>query len=435
MSLWGTSNDYGKDTWLAGFNSQLENSKGTLLEWIGLRADDSVTVEGRRAYMKIELGDSLGQATISEGGDYPTPGDLTADEALLNLAHLTHAIKFSTEEVAFLDSGAAAAAPIMSKKLAKAREAMERDIERQAWMDGTGILANEASDSGSTVTLDATTTSQVDRDRYIWLDDANRMRYDLVHGTTGAQAVTGFTITDINETTNVITCSATMTAGDASHVIVRSGDWASGGAFRSLEFPGVQALVDDDNTYLGIDRTGAGLGAWKSIVVGNSGTLRDMTEVLGHTLINRMARRASGGAPPSGDQYGVFANFGSWTAYHQIMSPGLRYTINEKPDVAWPSIDFFGLPLYRNVHCPKNGYVALKKNSIHFVRPKHNGRGMLKGLFDFMTLNGSIFFLGNAASGAGHSSQVFAYLDGFLGMYSDRPRDHGWLRDINESGT
>ena len=36
------------------------------------------------------------------------------------------------------------------------------------WLrDGTGKLANVASSSGSTITLDATTTSQIDRDRFI----------------------------------------------------------------------------------------------------------------------------------------------------------------------------------------------------------------------------------------------------------------------------
>lgn len=429
MSLYSSASAFAKDTWLPGLNYELLSEPGTLLGWLGSYADSRVTVdiEGRRSYIKLRIGDSLGQATISQGGNYPDPGDPTYDEASLNLAHLAHAISFTMEEMALLESTQAAAVPVMAEKMQAAKESMSSDIERQAWGDGTGILANVASDSGSTITLDATTSSQVDRDRFLWLDDANRARYDVVDATTGAQQVTGFTVSDINESTNVLTCSATMTAATSNGVVVRDGTWTSGGAFNSLEFPGIKAMVDTDNTYMGIDRTASGKGYWQSVSVANSGTLRPLTEELIHTVMNKIARRA--GRQPTGD-YAAFGSFGTYTAYHQIITPGLRYTIDSTPDIGFGRpLEMLGVPLYRGARCPRNRIYVLKKDSIKFVRPMHNKPG---DLLNFVNLGGSEFFLKNASSGQGHSAAVVAYLDGFLGMMTTRPRDHAVLDDITE---
>ena len=429
MSLYSSSSAFAKDVWLPGLNYELLAEPGTLLGWLGSYADSRVTVdiEGRRSYIKLRIGDSLGQASISQGGDFPNPGDPTYDEASLNLAHLAHAISFTMEEMALLESTEAAAVPIMAEKMNAAKEAMSSDIERQAWGDGSGVLANVASSSGSTITLDATTTSQVDRDRYLWIDDANRARYDVVHGTTGAQQVTGFTVSDVNESTNVLTCSATMTSATSAGVVVRSGTWASGGAYYSLEFPGVKAMVDNDNTYMNIDRTASGKGYWQGVVNDNSGTLRPLTEELIHQTMNKVARRA-GRQPDTG--YAAFASLGSWTAYHQIMTPGLRYTVDGAADIGFGRpLEMLGVPLYRGARCPRNSIYLLKKDSIKFVRPKHNKPG---DLLNFVNLGGSEFFLKNASTGQGHAASVIAYLDGFLGMMTTRPRDHALLGDISE---
>jgi hypothetical protein len=429
LSLYSSASAFAKDTWLPGLNYELLSEPGTLLGWLGSYADSRVTVdiEGRRSYLKLRIGDSLGQATIAQGGNYPDPGDPTYDEASLNLAHLAHAISFTMEEMALLESTQAAAVPVMAEKMQAAKEAMSSDIERQAWGDGSGVLANVASSSGSTITLDATTTSQIDRDRYLWVDDANRARYDVVHGTTGAVQVAGFTVSDINEATNVLTCSTSMTSATSAGVVVRSGSWTSGGAYNSLEFPGVKAMVATGNTYMGIDRTASGKGYWQAVSVANSGTVRPLTEELIHTVMNRIARRA--GRQPTGD-YAAFGSFGTYTAYHQIITPGLRYTIDSTPDIGFGRpLEMLGVPLYRGARCPRNRIYVLKKDSMKFVRPMHNKPG---DLLNFVNLGGSEFFLKNASSGQGHSAAVVAYLDGFLGMMTTRPRDHAVLDDIAE---
>lgn len=426
MSLLQVS-DFVKTNYLPGLNNQLENAEGTLL---GVLGKEAVKIEGGETIMKLRVGDSLGQGTITEAGDFTTPGDPDYDEASLQLSRLNHSINLTMDEVDLLNSKNAAAEAIVTEKMTAAQEAMQRDIIRQTWGNGSGVLANVDSASGSTVTFDATTTDQVDRDRYIWTE-AGRMRYDVVHGTTGAQQVTGFEITDIDESTNIATANATMTGATSAGVLVRSGDWASGGAFRSLEFDGIQSIIDDSNTFLGIDRTASGKGYWKSVVKDNGGTQRALTNALIHELLNGMARRATAGRQPAGKDYCAFGSYGVWTAYHETMTPGLRYTLADSPDIGWgKGLEMMGLMLYKDIHAPKNGIWVVHKPSVQFVHAKHEKGGLLK----FLDRGGDIWFQGNAASGPGHSAQVFAYLTGMLGMSCKRPRNHGVLKDITEVG-
>ena len=394
-------------------------------------SSSDVVIEGRRAYLKLEIGDSTGQAAIAQGGDFPTPGDPTYDEAQLELSHLAHAIEFDSEEMALLDSQSAAADKVMERKMAKAKDAMERDLVRQCWMDGSGVLARIASVSGTRITLDDTGTVQADHDRFIWLDDSNRAMYDAVHATTGADGVTGFKITlGIDEANNYLHTDSTMTSADADDVIVRSGDWATGGAFRSLEYDGVLAMVADDNTYLNINRSTGSLAFWRSTVDDNSGTLRSLSENLIHGLFHKVARRADSGVQPGvgDDGYRAFANFGPWLSYHNLMSPGLRYTNEKTPDIGWAApLNLLGVPFYKDVHAPQANIFLLHIPSIKMVKPKHNG---FDNLMKFVERGNSIFFQKNASSGQGHAAAVLCYLEGFTGMMTDRPRNHGRLADI-----
>ena len=432
MGLFTTSaTGFLKDTYLPGYINQYENAPGTLFGTF-YKGSKPMEIEGANAFLKIRIGDSLGQGTIAENGDYPTAGDVTTAQATVTAAHLAHSINLSSEEAAYIDSGSAAAEPVISMKMDAAMDAMSRDIERQSWMDGTGIIANIASTATTTATLDATTTAQIDRDRYIWLDDTNRASYDIVNGTTGAQQVTAFTVSNIAyPATEVITSPSSLAAGTAAGVLVRSGNWANAGAFRSLEFRGLQAMIDNANTYLGINRATAGNGYWQAVIDSNAGVLRPITENLIMGFTSKMARRRTDGKQPRGSDYMGFANSGSWAAYHNLLLPAQRYT-NATPELGWGEpLTMRGILLYEDIHCPRNGIMVVHKPSVEYVKAKH-ASNVSGDLLKFKENNGNMFFQGNAAVGRGHSAQVFAYLEGFLGMMTKRPRNHGWLRDITE---
>lgn len=428
MSLIAAS-DYTKETYLPVLIHQIENDNTTLLGILGKTTRNAESViEGRKTYLKLRVGDSKGQGNIREGGDFPDPGDPDYKQAELTAARIAHTSVYTSHEIAYLNGSRAAAAPVIAEKMMTAKESMQRDLERQAIGDGTGVIAGIASSLGSTVTLQ--TTGQRGRDRYIYLDEPGRATYNIVDPTTGAQQVGDFTVTDINESTNVLTCSTTMTAAANNGLLVVQGDWALAGAFDSLDFAGIKAMVDDGNVYMGIDR--ATNPFWRATVDDNGGTERTLADVDIWRLFNKMARR--NGKQPRGDEYVAISSPGTWHAYQNLLLPSVRYSMTEMADIGWGQpLNMNGVRLYNHIHAPRNRIYVLRKPSIKFVKPKHAAN--LNGdLLTFLTGANGIYHQATASSGQGYADKTFTYLAGFLGMYTERPRDHGMLDDIAEVG-
>ncbi len=433
MSLYSTASAFAKDTWLDVYADQLGRAEGSLLQLFGLNTDARVKVEGRRWYMKIKAGDDLGFGMMAQGGDFPTPGDTTSNEATLELKRFADTINFDAHEMELLDSLDAAAAPIMAEKMSSSRARVLRELERQAIMDGSGKLMKIASISTVTPTFDVAGNEYAERNPYTWVDDPNRSRYRIVDPTDGTDqksSPASFTFSAINESANTATASVTLAGGAAGDYIVTDygqTGFTSGGVYTSPEFTGLLGMIDDSNTYLGLSRSSYPY--WKSTVISNSGTLRDLTENLTLELINKTARRSSNGQVIPSD-YVALADPGVWSAYHQLISSGLRYSISDNPDIGWGGREYLsmhGVPLYKHIGAPRHQILLVNKNKVKFVGPKHDHSSIVK----FHELNGSMFFQATASSGQGYADSVYAMITGWIGMYTERPRDHARLDDLN----
>lgn len=439
MSLYSTSSAFAKDTWLPIYSNELEHSEGSFLQKYGFNMDATTKIEGRRAYMKMQIGDDLGFGVITQGGDLPTDGDIASAEATLSLMRFAETISLDGHEKGLLDSLDAAAAPIITKKMQAAKNRTLRELERMSIMDGSGQLAKEASDSGSTVTLDVSGSEYAERNPFTWIDRPGRSRYSLVNGTTGADEVQGFTLTSKVESTGVLTCSATMTAGNAGSYIVTdygTSKWTTGGAISSPEFPGLLGIISDSNTYLGINRATAANEYWRAVVDANSGTNRTLTETLVRTIMAKLARTSESGMVSMNDHIGV-ASPGVYNAYQTLMTSGIRYTGNETPDIGWggrPYLMMEGIKLYNHIHAPRNQLLISHVPTTKYVTAKH-----LPSDSNFSFINnsgGDIWFPATAASGQGYADKWYAYITGFIGMYSERPANNAKLDDLTEvSGT
>lgn len=434
MSLYSSASDYAKDTWLPVYPDMLTQSQGSMLQLLGLSTDDRVKMEGRKTYMKIQVGDDLGFGVIAQGGDYPAAGDIASDEATLELMRFADTIQFDAHEMALLDSLSAAAAPIMQKKMSASRMRVLRELERMAIMDGSGKLAKVASEAGSTITLDVAGSEYAERNPFTWIDDPNRSYYGVIDPTDGTWQTTAadsFTIASSVEASNTVTASIDTGGAAAGDYIVTyhpgTDAYASGGAYVSPEYDGLLALIDDGNTYLGINRSS--VQQWRSTVVDNSGTLRDISKNLVDELCNKVARRSERGMLVP-KEYCALADPGVYTAYDNLMSTGIRYTISETPDIGWGGREYLpmnGIPLYKHAQAPRSQILLVHKDSVGFVGPKHDHSSIVK----FEEHGGSIFFKKNASSGGGYADAALAMITGWMGMYSERPRNHGRLDDLN----
>ena len=431
MSLYSSASDFAKDGWLDSYSNQLGSAEGSMLKLLGLNTDSRVKMEGRNTYMKIQVGDDLGFGITSQGGDFAAAGDIASDEATLSLVRFGDTIQFDAHEMALLDSLDAAAAPIMAKKMSASRKRVLREIERMAIMDGTGHLAKVASESGSTLTLDVAGNAYSERNPFTWIDDPGRSKYLVVDPSTGVDQLTSpssWTVPSTAEASNTITASVDTGGAAAGDVVVTYHPAGYGtGTFTSPEMVGLLGMIDDGNTYLGIDRTS--VQQWQSTVVDNSGTLRDISETLVHQLCNKVARRSESGML-SASSYCAIADPGVWTSYHNLMSNGIRYSVSETPDIGWGGREYIpmnGVPLYKHIYAPRHQILMVDKSAAGFVGPKFDTSSIVKFIED----GGSVFYRKNASSGQGYADAVLMMIAGWIGMYTERPRNHGRLDDLN----
>ena len=423
MSL-ATLNDLAYDTWEPGLNDELETEPGSLYSFIQKSSKD---VKGRNTFIKLLTGRSLGVANIDEGGDFPSGGDPTYKEASIKLKRIAATVEFTLDEIDLLNGKDAAALPIVQHKLDDLVRTVRRDVVRQSWGDGSGTLAQVASQSGSTVTLDATSSVQLDRDRFNWLEE-NGLRVDIIHGTTGAAQVSNLIISDVNRSTNVVTFGSSTTGATSDGVIVRSGNaYGSGGAYTSREFQGVLSAISESNTYLTLNRATAGIGYyWKSNVLSNSGTTRPLTLDLILQLVNQMNRRV--GKSPLDKDHAFFANLGVWSAYGEQLQPAVRYQGYSKMDMGWPELEIFGVPFYADIHAPHNNLFLIHKPSFAYRVPKYQERGT----FQFQNMDGSMWRYVPGTNN--YKAKVQSHLTGMMTLVTEAPRMHGRLDDVEELG-
>jgi hypothetical protein len=431
MSL-TTMNELAYDTWEPGLNDMLEHEEGYLYSWLEKTNKD---VRGRNVFVKLKTGRSTGISNIAEGGDFPAAGDPTYDEAEIELSRIAATCEFTLDEVDMLDGRDAAAEAVVEEKLEDLVNTVRRDCVRQLWSDGSAKLARIASVSGSTGTLSAVTdsasASQYDRDRFLWLEE-DGLKVDMVHGTTGVVTHAGLTIDDIVESTNVVTFGSSVASGTSSHVLVRSGNsTASGGAYVSREIAGLQAAIDNDNTYLTLNRASAGFRFWKAQVItgDTAGVLQPITHDRVLKLINRVTKKR-GTSPTLSKDYVFMSNLGVWSAYGEMLQGGVRYKAMEELDFGWPTLQIFGTKFHADIHAPNNRLYLIHKPGFGIRRPKYRKRP----LFRFMNDDGSMWRYKRAASGGGISAAIQSNLTGMMTLVTERPNVHGMLDDIDEVG-
>ena len=422
------------DTFEPGVNGQLEYEASIY----SLFEKSMKGVEGRTAKIKLQTGDGAVGNIATEGGAYSTPVDPTGAEASLTLSQINAATGWSTLEWALLNSRTAGAEEVVSYKMENIKDALLRDIIRQSWGDGVGRLARATAAAGvNVVPLASTTTNQVDRDRGIWLD-ANRMQVDFVDSVTGTAIANGTnrTITAVDFTTGASTLTVSGAANltpTATTVVVRSGNILGGGTYVSSEWPGILAVINATNTYLGINRATATNAFWRSTVLANATVLRPLTMPLIYSLRSEIAKRGKGKiiAP----DWCYMSNQGVFAAYGELLAPQMRFNqTNElsKLDAGWSALDIFGAPLLEDIHCPRNNLFAIYKPNVNFRYAKNAKAGRPFGVVDY---DGGPYRMRPGTTAGTIDSFVLLQMEGFLTIASERPNLHGRLDDLAEIGT
>lgn len=431
MSFTGMTN-LAYDTFEPGINGQIEYEASIY----SLFTRTTKGVEGRTARIKLATGDG-GVGNIQEGGAFPAAVDPRTDEASITLSEIATTIEFTSKEIALLNSRSAAAVEVIEYKMTNIKDVVKRDIIRQGWSNGSATLARCSAAAGvNVVPIQSTTTNQIDRDRGLWLYP-DRFVVDFVDSVTGTAIANGTSrvVSAVDFTSGASTVTVTGAANltpTATTVIVRAGNVLGGGTYTSLEMPGLQSAIDNANTYLGVNRATASNLYWRSVVLGNSGTLRALTMPLIHQLRTEISKQ---GNQPLAPDYCFLANQGVFHAYGELLVPQMRFMApsgsgTRSLDGGWASLEIFGADLLMDIHCPRNTLFGVYKPGIEW-RVAKNARN---NVFQFWDPDGSIFRTKTATTGSGYAAAIQANLDGFMALVSPRPNKHGRLNDLAEVG-
>jgi len=246
-----TVNNILKEYYLGPVQEQL-NNEVLLIQRLEARSEDLV---GKAAFIPLHTGRSSGIGAIAESAILPSAGSQSYDRAEYDLKYLYGRVQVTGPSMAKTKSDAGSFLQILRSELDGIRNDLKKDLARQAYGSGDGVIATATASTASTSVASTTTT--------LTLADWESLRKgqiyvglvaDLVSYSSGAPTVlTSATVSAVSlvaaatSTVTLTYVSQTAAAGWATASLTRTGVVGSFNRFalgqRSMEIDGLQRIV------------------------------------------------------------------------------------------------------------------------------------------------------------------------------------------------
>jgi hypothetical protein len=285
--------------------------KNPALEFIEA-SSQHITQNGREVMFDTHIGRNQGIGARGVREKLPVAGAQKYKQAHLYLKNLYGAIEVDGQLFEQAADNYQAFINVVDKEISGLKKDLARDLNRQIYGDGTGVL-------GVVKTTDSTADTLVDFDSVHWIEADMIVDLlagnDLVDGTPTVKYA-GIVVLDVNESTGVVTFD-TAVAVVAGDVIVRASN--STNSFNK-ELTGLGKIVGAGDSLHGID--GATVSVWNSTVetLGSSGTPGTLTELDLINLVQKVDKKG-------GDVDVFLASPGVYNAYWNLLQ-GMRQFTN-----------------------------------------------------------------------------------------------------------
>ena len=322
-----------KDTYMGPVAEQL-NNEVLLLQRLESRDQE---IFGKQVITPIHIGRSGGIGARGESKQLPSPGNQRYDKAIYDLKYLYGRVRVTGPSMARTKSDAGAFLQALKSELDGIRADLRKDVARQIYGDGDGVIcATAAAGPSTTVTL-GTRGAEAIRKGQLYVG----MVVDI--GTTADPdaLVAATTITAVNLAGPSITIGSSITTTTSHRV------------FRAGSVDGSTAVVYEIDNALGkLVSTSAGLtvGGINSGTVSEWDNLRDSTGGsisldLMHSLWNQV--RIAGGDPSI-----IIGSFGVQRNYWNAFQSKVQYTEPQNLRGGFKALEFMGLPFVADVDAP-----------------------------------------------------------------------------------
>lgn len=260
-----------KDMYVGPIVEQL-NYKTYMLDQIE-RDSDHIDHTGRRAIVPVHTGRNRGRGGRADGGTLPVAGTQTWQDAIIKITYQYQGIEVTDGAIQASKSNEGAFINILNAETKGAANDLRKDMNRQVFGSGDGLLAT------LTATAEASKTLVVDSVQYIAVGDP----VDVVIKETGAtgEGVLATTVTKRTASEKKVEVAATVTKATTAYGVYISGD-------RSNEINGLRNIVGTGRTLHEINSSTAGNEFWNSSIR-EAGASATETAVAGESIFEQLA--------------------------------------------------------------------------------------------------------------------------------------------------
>lgn len=349
-----TLDDILKVQYLGPIRDQLNNSS-VLYSRLEKNSD---SVVGKNFTIPLHYGRNEGVGARGEGTALPTAGNQAYKECIVPMRYQYGRIQITGPTIKASRSNEGAFVRAVDSEMRGLEKDMKASMNRQAFGDGTGLLATVAASgsSSSTVVVDSTAKLRVG------------MPIDIIVKTTGAATagVAGTSVASITDTTT-FTIADTLAGSPATTY----GVYIAGS--RNNEMMGLSGIVSATATLQGL--AVADYPWWKAKVLANSGTSRAISDTLLQTAIDTLEANSSGMCTA------MYTSFGVRRAYQALLTATKKLVNTQELKGGYKAITYNDLPIIADKDAPANKIFVVDENELQVFR---------LGDFDWMSEDGAI---------------------------------------------
>ena len=385
-----------KTQYLGPIREQL-NSSSVLYSRLEKNED---SVVGKNFTIPLHYGRNEGVGARAEGGTLPAAGNQAYKECIVPMRYQYGRIQITGPTIKAARSNEGAFLRAVDSEMRGLERDMKSSMNRQAFGDGTGLLATvAASGSGtSTVVVDSTAKLRVG------------MPIDIIVKTTGAATagLAGTTVASITDATT-FTISGTLAGSPAGTY----GVYIAGS--RNNEMMGLSGIVSATATLQSLDV--ANYPWWKATVLANGGTNRAISDTLLQTAIDTLEANSSGMCTA------MYTSFGVRRAYQALLTATKQLVNTQKLQGGYEAINYLGgshgvIPMIADKDAPANKIFIVDEDELAIYRLAD---------FDWMQEDGSI--LSRVSGVDAYEAVLYVYQE----LGTSMRNAHVLLSDITEA--
>lgn len=224
---------------------------------------------GRRAVVPLQISRNTGVGARLEGEQMPVAGNQGSVDQLVSLRSNYGRIRLTRQVISRMASDRGAFVRAVSWEMESLRNDTARDYNRQLWGTSDGTLAICGTTTAANVVVLAATTPE-----QVLVNFAEGMLVDIGTVASPQSIAASRTVSAVDFVNKTITISGAAVTTSSANNVFRAGSGGNGANQRELT--GMQTQVAATGALFNVDP--ATYFSWASIVEGNGGTARPMSD-------------------------------------------------------------------------------------------------------------------------------------------------------------